>query len=197
MTTGLRLFILSIVLCALPGCIEPRLAPFVDVHKLAPQIDPPRGMAEQGNADDQYHLGLWYEKTVPHDYAEALRWYRQAAIQRQPDAFYRLCVLSNIGRGVPQDYQEALRWCRLAADRGHAQAMFIIGIHYHEAKGVARDWVQAHQWYNLAAANGYDAGIKWRDRLAYVMTPAQIAQAQFLARNWKPQTPEPNALGVH
>jgi hypothetical protein len=39
-------------------------------------------------------------------------------------------------------------------------------------------------WYNLAAGNGYDDGKKWRDRLAENMTPAQIAEAQKLAREW-------------
>jgi S1-C subfamily serine protease len=46
-------------------------------------------------------------------------------------------------------------------------------------------------WLNLAAANAYDAelGIKAsdaRDRLAARMTAGQIAEAQKLAREWKP-----------
>ena len=41
-------------------------------------------------------------------------------------------------------------------------------------------------WYNLAAANGGNKGAELRDGLAKRMTPAQIAEAQKLAREWKP-----------
>lgn len=193
MTTRFSLLIVVTALCALPGCIDPPLAPYVDVRDMAPKINESGAIAEQGTAEDQYNLGVRYENAVPQDYKEAVRWYRLAAMQRHPDALYRLCVLSDIGRGLPQDYQEALRWCRLAADQGHARAMYTIGLHYQKADGVSKDLVQAHMWYNLAAANGYEAGAKWRDRLVPDMTPAQIAQAQLLARNWRPKTPEPNA----
>jgi TPR repeat protein len=66
--------------------------------------------------------------------------------------------------------------------------MFLIATYYEKARGVPKDKVQAYQWYNLAAANGHEDGAKWRDRLARDMTPTQIAQAQFLVRNWKPQS---------
>ena len=185
--------LLAIALSALPGCIEPRLRPYVNVHDMSPTIDELRALAEQGNAEDQYQLGRRYELAMPADYREAVRWYRSAAVQRHAGAFYRLCALSDIGRGVTQDYEEALRWCRLAADHGHGRAMFTIGFHYQYAHGVPRDLVQAHQWYNLAGANGYHAATKWRDRLAADMTRTQIAQAQFLARNWKPNSRAPPA----
>jgi len=180
-----RNFIMMIFLCTLPACIDPPKSPYVEVRNTVSQIDELQSAAEQGRAEDQYNLGIRYENALPKDHREAVRWYRMAATQRHVSAFYRLCVLSDIGRGMPQDYQEALRWCRLAADRGHGQAMFLIATYYAKARGVPKDIVQAYQWYNLAAANGHEEGAKWRDRLATHMTPTQIAQAQFLARNWK------------
>jgi TPR repeat protein len=69
--------------------------------------------------------------------------------------------------------------------------MFLIATHYEQARGVPKDLVQAYHWYNLAAANGHEAGAKWRNRLGHDMTPTQIAQAQFLTRNWKPKGQEP------
>jgi TPR repeat protein len=63
--------------------------------------------------------------------------------------------------------------------------MFLIATYYAKARGVPKDVVQAYQWYNLAAANGHEEGSNWRDRLATHMTPTQVAQAKFLARNWK------------
>ena len=42
--------------------------------------------AQQGNAEGQYALGYSYEqgRGVPLDYAEAVRWFRKAALQGHP-----------------------------------------------------------------------------------------------------------------
>jgi len=57
---------------------------------------------------------------------------------------------------------------------------------------VPQDFVQAHMWYNLAASDltGDDRELaaKNRDSLAEEMTSEQIAEAQRLAREWKPKT---------
>jgi hypothetical protein len=39
-------------------------------------------------------------------------------------------------------------------------------------------------WYNLAAASDDGYGRKNRNRLARLMTPDQIAEAQRMAREW-------------
>jgi hypothetical protein len=41
-------------------------------------------------------------------------------------------------------------------------------------------------WYNLAGENGKKDAAKFRDALAKQMTPAQLAEAQQLAREWNP-----------
>lgn len=184
MRNRLRITVTLAALSTLSGCIDPPKSPYVAVHDLVANIDDTRATAEQGSSEDQYRLGLRYEQSV-HDYGEAVRWYRMAAIQQHSSAFYRLCLLSDAGRGVPQDYQEALRWCRLAADHGHSQAMFTLGAYFETGRGVPKDAVQAHQWYNLAGANGNEDGVKRRNRLAQNMTPGQIAQAQYQARSWR------------
>jgi hypothetical protein len=63
---------------------------------------------------------------------------------------------------------------------------------YAKGQGVAQDYVQAHKWMNLAAANfsaseseRREGAVTSRDRLAAKMTPAQIAEAQKLARQWQ------------
>lgn len=187
MATDVRLYLLILAFTILPGCIDPPKSPYVDVQHLVTEIDKAQATAEQGTAEEQYALGMRYEKALPNDHREAVRWYHLAAQQRHPGALFRLCTLSDRGRGIAQDYQEALWWCRLAADQGHGEAMFTIGSHYAHGRGVLKDVVLAHQWYNLAAAYGYEAAAKWRDRLALDMTPTQIAQAQFLAHNWRPR----------
>ena len=116
-----------------------------------------------------------------------MRWYRLAAEQCDALAQCNLGYMYDTGRGVPQDYKEALRWYRLAAEQGFASAQFNLGLMYDTGQGVPQDCVQAHMWFNLAGAAGDPDGVKNRDIVTAKMTPAQIAEAQRLAREWKPQ----------
>ena len=59
---------------------------------------------------------------------------------------------------------------------------------YDNGQGVPQDYVQAHKWYNLAAASGNKDAVKNREIVAAKMTPAQIAEAEKLVREWKPTT---------
>jgi hypothetical protein len=150
-----------------------------------------REPAGQGNADAQFYLGVMYNFGwgVPQDDHEAARWYRLAAGQGHAEAQYNLGLMYDSGQGVPQDYQEAARWHRLAAGRGNAVAQFSLGLMYAKGEGVPQDYVQAHLWLNLAAAQGEKEAAKWRDDLTQKMTPEQIAEAQRLAREWRPSEP--------
>jgi TPR repeat protein len=89
------------------------------------------------------------------------------------------------GQGVPQDYAEAVRWYRKAADQGLAHAQFNLGARYVQGQGVPQDYVSAHMWLSLSAAQNNNDATKFRDMIAAKMTPAQIAEAQKLAREWK------------
>ncbi len=88
---------------------------------------------------------------------------------------------------VPHDDAEAVRWYRRAAEQGHAGVQFNLGLMYRKGRGVRQDYVQAHMWVNLAAAQGDEKARKARDKLAEQLTPAQIAEARRLAREWKPK----------
>jgi TPR repeat protein len=151
-----------------------------------------RKAAEQGHANAQDNLGLAYAngEGVPQDYTEAARWYRKAADQGYARAQYNLGCSYTFGQGVVQDYVEAAKWYRKSADQGDARGQYNLGVMYDNGDGVAQDNVQAHIWMNLAAAHaGPDDGKKYaaaRDRVAARMNPAQIAEAQRLARGWRP-----------
>ena len=156
-----------------------------------------RRAAEKGLVVAQFMLGLMYAEgeDVPQDYAEAARWYRRAAEQGDADAQFKLGVMYAGGYGVPQDYAEAVRWYRRAAEQDNADAQFKLGVGYDNGYGVPQDLVQAHKWYNLAAsrASGVDQdlrekAVRSRDRIAARLTPAQLAEAQRLAREWQPRT---------
>ena len=131
---------------------------------------------------------------VPQNYAEAVKWYRKAADQGEALAQSTLGFMYAKGQGVPQNYAEAVRWFRKAADQGNARAQRNLGFMYANGQGVPRDYVQAHKWSNLAASRfpasdkeNRDKAVKNRDIMAAKMTPAQIAEAQKLAREWKPK----------
>ncbi len=77
-------------------------------------------LAEQGDAEAQFNLGLMYRKGlgVPRHYAEAVKWYRKAAEQGNASAQNNLGVMYAKGQGVPQDNTEAYFWFSLAAVSG-------------------------------------------------------------------------------
>ena len=83
---------------------------------------------------------------------------------------------------------EALRWLCLAANQDHALGQEYLGdLHaWGESGLVELDRVRAYMWYSLAAANGNPRAGFARDDLADQMTPAQIAEAERLAAEWKP-----------
>ena len=62
----------------------------------------------------------------------------------------------------------------------------MLGVMYESGLGVPPDNLLASIWLNLAAAQGDGDAAKLRDSLARFMTPDQIAEAQRMARDWKP-----------
>jgi TPR repeat protein len=61
---------------------------------------------------------------------------------------------------------------------------------YYHGQGVPGNYVTAHMWLNLSAAQGNRSALKGRnvrDKVETLMTPEQIAEAQKLAREWKPK----------
>jgi uncharacterized protein len=126
------------------------------------------------------------------DYGTALRLLRPLAEQGNAKAQYFLGFMYLNGQGVKLDYSEAAKWYWNAAEQGNADSQFILGLIYLNGLGVAKDYLQAHKWFNLAAARSSETdkrngAVTQRDAVAAMMTPAQIAEAQRLAREWKPK----------
>jgi uncharacterized protein len=147
-----------------------------------------RPIADQGLSAAQLRLGRMYARGqgVAQDYAEAARWFRRASEQGDAAAQESLAFAYYSGQGVAQDYAEAARWYRRAADQGDAAAQDILGRTYLDGQGVPQDYVLAYVWFNLASVHGDQDAMKARDGIAAKMTPDQIAEAQRLAREWKP-----------
>ena len=112
-----------------------------------------RPLAEQGDANAQYNLGVMYDfaKGVSQDFAKARQWYEKAAAQGHAGAQNNLGGLYEFAHGVTRNDVLAYMWYSLAAA--------------HSADD---------EWRDLAAEN--------RDEIAGHLTVAQIADAKKRAR---------------
>jgi len=147
-------------------------------------------LAELGNADAQYNLGIAYEygHGVTRDPAAAAGWFRKAANHGLAAAQLSLGVLYENGIGVPQDFASAVSWYRMAAEQGNTAAQLNLGVMYENGWGVAQNYVIAHVWFSLAAAAGDGDAARNRDIGAAKMTQEQIAEAHKLTREWEPKS---------
>ncbi len=143
----------------------------------------------------QKTLGVMYfnGQGVAKNDVEAAKWWRKAAERGFDHAQLSLGMLYRNGYGVPQDYSEAVKWYRKAAEQGLSRAQYDLGLMYTEGRGVEADLILAYFWFSLALSN-QDAPASARaevtnDRRAVAnkMTPAQIGEADRLARQWKPK----------
>ena len=133
------------------------------------------------------HLQAGFDAYDRGDYETALKKFLPLSDQGDAAAQYNLGLMYEQGKGVPQDYAEAVKWFRLAADQGHVTAQNNLGMMYRMGLGVPQDYVQANMWINLAVAQGYEGAFIAQKFFEELMTPAQLAEAQRLAREWKPK----------
>ncbi len=145
-----------------------------------PQVPMTRGpQAPQVNADD---AGRGMAALQAKAYADALRWFRQAAAKDSATGQWGLGLLYATGQGVSQDYAEAMRWYRLAAAQGDARAWNNIGNLFGYGRGVPQDWSQARSWWEKAAARG-QAGAQVNLGLLYERGSG-VTQDVVEARRW-------------
>ncbi len=143
-------------------------------------------LAEQGDANGQFGLGLLYANGwgVDLNDDEALKWYGAAAGQGHSEAAYNLGVMNANGWGVPQSDDEAFKWYSMAAETGFTTAQISIGKMYAIGFGAPQDSVKAHMWYDIAAKlDDYNADFE-RDEIARMMSAEDIAKAEELANAW-------------
>jgi uncharacterized protein len=151
-----------------------------------------RKAAERGDSTGEAWLGFSYFVGfggVPRDDAQAMTWYRKAAKQGSAKGEAGLGEMFMYGIVVAHDNDQAAMWLRKAAEQGDAVAQHDLGAAYEYGRGVPKDFVLAFMWENLASTSELNVALpagQARDQLAKQMTSAQIAEAQRLAREWKP-----------
>jgi TPR repeat protein len=116
-------------------------------------------LALRGNARAQAFLGFMYEK----------------------------------GYGAPQADVTAADLYVQAAASGNPFGQAMLGLMYDKGHGVPQDFVLAYKWLNLAASrvsrHDRDYFLRLRNAVASKMSPAQIAEGQYLAMCWAPGLP--------
>lgn len=114
-------------------------------------------LAEQGNADAQFHVGLIYAngQGITKNDKQAADWFGKAARQGHKEAQTKLGFMYATGKGVTQNYNTAVYWCYQAAEQGEVIAQYNLGLMYAKGQGVAQDNKLAFSWYSKAAAQGY------------------------------------------
>ena len=140
------------------------------------------GLALAGQAD----VATGGRAYLAGDYAKALNELMPLARQGEAEAQYLIGVMHAHGQGVERNYPEAESWYRQAAEQGRARGQALLGSMYAAGRSVPQDFVLALKWLNLAASDAEkrNVTVKLRDIIAKKMTPAQIAEAQRLAREW-------------
>ena len=142
-----------------------------------------RSLAERGDAEAQYNLGVLYDQGhgVPQDYTQARAWWLKAAEQGDAAAQYNLGLLYNKGQGVPQDYSQARDWWLRAAAQGYAPAQVDFGVLYNKGHGGPRDDLAARDWFLKAAEQG-DADAKVK--LGFLYHHRGVLQDAVQAHMW-------------
>jgi len=134
---------------------------------------------------------------VVKDLSSAFKWYESAARQRNAGAMIALATLYRRGKAVPADGRKAFELYVQAAiglkdqveridsveDKLQLQlplnkARIALGEMARDGDGVPQNFVEAYAWFNLAAAEGWYPAPQERDRLAKLLQPDQLADAQ-------------------
>jgi hypothetical protein len=92
-----------------------------------------RASAEAGDATSMFYVGRSLEEVqgIPHDYTQAMLWYRKAADAGLGVAAWSIGRLHEMGRGTSQDTDEAQRWYTKAAELGFRRtALTVIKIRW-------------------------------------------------------------------
>jgi hypothetical protein len=138
------------------------------------------------------------------DYARAVPVFQRLAKIGHPEAQRLLGIAYYLGQGVPQDFERSLYWFEKSANQGCWTAYSGTATLYRDGKGTAVDLGKAYMWFNIAASRlpdsvERDALIKEREKVAALMTQAQIEAAQKRSLAFKPVPvvpPDPEDLPV-
>jgi TPR repeat protein len=127
------------------------------------------------------------------DYVGAVKLLTPPALRGNARAQAFLGFMYENGYGAPQAYVAAADFYIQAAMSGNPFGQAMLGLMYDKGHGVPQDFVLAYKWLNLAAGRAAPRDreyfLRLRNAVASKMSPAQIAQGQYLALCWVPGSP--------
>lgn len=115
-------------------------------------------LAEQGEAEAQFHMGLLYQNGLGVNKSDEITftYFRKAALQSHLVAQLSLGMMYKAEGGyLPQNYELAFYWIQQAAKKGLMEAKFRLGFMYANGQGVSKNEAEAIRWYTLAAIHGH------------------------------------------
>jgi len=108
------------------------------------------GEAKDGKAE--LYLGLLYEER--NEDSEAFYWYKKAAKEGYPKAYYELAKMYRTGRGCKKNLQKYIEYLKKAAMQSEAHAEFELGMVYLRGEGVEKSNSLAYHWLQKAYLDG-------------------------------------------
>ena len=111
-------------------------------------------LAEQGNANAQYVLGLHLDMKGKETEIESIKWYHKAAEQGHIEAQSQLKMLLRIHKDLAVMFDDPFKYLLKAAEQGNASAQVVLGdILLHEEEPNTGNET-AFKWYLKAAEQG-------------------------------------------
>ncbi|WP_391482993.1 peptidoglycan-binding protein [Nereida sp. NH-UV-3] len=107
-----------------------------------------------------------------------------------------------------KEYAEAFSVAQRLAAQGNDKAQFILGKLYADGRGTIQVRTIAHMWFNIASMNGSGEAYEQRDKIAGLMSPNAVEEAQELALQciqskysdcglaFKPEQEQPAAITI-
>ena len=116
-------------------------------------------LAEKGNAEAQYHVGMMHNNGIgtSKSPAQAFEWFQKSAASGDPLGAYKVgCYYDGQGAGVVRpDAIEALRFKLISANAGYALAQNDVAVLYaKEGKPI-----EALMWWKMASSQGHQLAL--------------------------------------
>ena len=118
--------------------------------------------AEDGNAEEQYNLGMMFATgkgpyghgTYTKDIGQAKKWLEKSAAQNYIPSIVELAMLYGSGEGLKEDPKKAHELFLQAANLNDPFSQYVVGLNLFNGNGVEVDINEAVQWYLKAAKQG-------------------------------------------
>jgi hypothetical protein len=83
-----------------------------------------------------------------------------------------------------KDEEDHERWLRAVAGRGSTAAQFMLGVICAKGPTGRVDLPESYFWHRIAAAGGHEAAARWRDEVARLLNPSELAEAEARSQRW-------------